>query len=150
MNILIDSLNFNPFLGSNSECGYGFVKEISKKHSIHLIASDNIFHRSENKAENLDIENITLHLIKPGIFRKFGIQTDYLTKVFSKAKEIIKKNNINLVHTIEPNQYQMPRPLAFLNKPFILGPIHGGDAYPSKHFLNDLNNRFSKHKNSKN
>lgn len=138
MNILIDSLNCNPTAGSNAESGYGFVAQALVRHQVSLFTHRDLFRAGRNELAENPPGNLRVEEITPGLCSKFGKQTDYLMQVLPRARRFVARNPVDIVHTVEPNQYRLLRPLAFLKKPFVLGPLNGGDAYPPASFLSEL------------
>jgi glycosyltransferase involved in cell wall biosynthesis len=146
LNILIDSLNCNPHMGSNAESGYGFTCQAVKRNRVFLLSHRELFSDGGNPLSESGANALSLHLLEPGMFAKLGRQSDYLLRSYFLARKVLRNNRIDIIHTIEPNQYRLVRPLSFIKGvPFILGPLNGGDAYPPAEFLADLKDRdFSK------
>ncbi|OGS37147.1 MAG: hypothetical protein A2293_15825 [Elusimicrobia bacterium RIFOXYB2_FULL_49_7] len=143
MRLLLDSLNCNPNLGSNSESGFGFVREAAKRHHVILLTHRDIFQQAGNRFDTEPLNDVSVCAVEPGLWRRLGCQSDYLLQSYTQGRHIIRRTKIDAIHSIEPNQYLLPRPLAFLKRPFVLGPLHGGAAYPNTSFLEDLSrNRY--------
>jgi glycosyltransferase involved in cell wall biosynthesis len=141
--ILIDSLNCNPSPGSNAESGYGFVREALKHHRVILLTHGELFDRRPNPLAENPPSNLEIIRIQPGPLRKLGRQADYLSQCYFHARKILCSRPVDIVHTVEPNQYRLTRPLSLLKKlPFVLGPLNGGDAYPPQSFLRDIAGRY--------
>lgn len=142
MNLLIDSLNCNPLTGSNAESGFGFLGEALKRHRVTLLTHADLFFPAGRPFAEAHAERLTVRAIRPGPFRRLGRQADYLARCYFHGRTLIRGGRIDLVHTVEPNQWLFPRPLCFLGAPFVLGPLHGGPAYPSAAFMADLARRY--------
>jgi glycosyltransferase involved in cell wall biosynthesis len=142
MNILIDSLTCNPHEGSNAEAGFGFVSQAILRNNVVLLSHRDLFNIGGNPLINDTSGRLRLQLISPGLFSKFGRQTDYLSQCYFQARSVMRRFPVDLIHTVEPTQYRLTRPLAFIKeKSFILGPLNGGHAYPPVSFLDDLQGR---------
>ena|GEM_PF-3947238 len=144
MHILIDSMTCNPHQGSNAEAGFGFTVQALKRNTVYVISHRELFLEGGNPLCGREGDNLVLSLVSPGIMRRFGRQTDYLSQCYFYAKRILKKYPVDIIHTVEPTQYRMIRPLAYIGSvPFVLGPLNGGHAYPPQRFLDDLSQRYA-------
>ncbi|MFH1760294.1 MAG: hypothetical protein ABIA63_04260 [bacterium] len=134
MNILIDSPNCNQYLGSNGNIGYGYTIQALIKNRVFLQTNEELYQRQNNAIPVHALKDGKIYCIKPGMFKKWGLNIDHLFQSYFTGRKIIKENKIDLIHTVEPGQIFMPRPLCFLNRPFILGPWLAATHIPAGNF----------------
>jgi glycosyltransferase involved in cell wall biosynthesis len=98
-----------------------------------------LFFQGENPFAAAGIPRFHVHAVKPSVLKKLGRYGDYTLHSYFLGRQVLKKHPIDLVHFVEPAQYRITRPTALLpGAPFIFGPVNGGDNYPSRSFLQEL------------
>ncbi|MGH4119459.1 glycosyltransferase family 4 protein [Clostridium sp.] len=129
-----------PNKGSEPGVGWNWAKHMSNYNDIIVITRssnrDNIEKEVvKNKNENIRFEYFDLpkwlRFWKKG---NRGVHIYYKIWqlcIYFKAKQIIKKHDIDLVHHVTFNEFRTPGYLWRLNKPFVLGPIGGAQHIPN-------------------
>jgi glycosyltransferase involved in cell wall biosynthesis len=140
MNILISAYSVSPFYGSESGVAWSFIKELAKDHTLFVLTRTRNKHDLEKVISTLDYKErlFFFYFDIPFFCKLYKVATisEHLyyflwqIGIPFKAKNIIKNNKIDLIHHITLGAFRYPSLLAFFNKPFIFGPIGGGENYP--------------------
>ena len=144
--ILLLAYAVSPTRGSEYSVGWNYVVELSKLNTVHLICGASGEHLGdtielEAYLKQNPIKNVYLHIVKPNksiefinSFNKKGFGPAFYIAfrlwhklVFEKAKEIIRKYPIDIVHQYNPIGFREPGYLWKLDKPFVWGPIGGAN-----------------------
>lgn len=150
MEILLSAYGCSPVMGSEPGVGWRWAVELSKNHKVTVLTHP-FFKESidEYLLENkLDIKFIYFEPKWFGIRREKGSLNSrvYYFIWHLLAFFYIKKNvditSIDLIHHISWGTFRYPSFLPFLNKPFVFGPVGGGEMPP----LNILTNFSRKEK----
>ena len=148
--ILLSAYSCEPNRGSESEVGWGWALNLSKKgHDVYIVTR-------ANQKSNIDIfikkeRIINLNFIffdYPSwfikIFKNKKSPTSYFyilfwqIGIFFKVYPFIKKIKFDFIHHVTFVSHRIPSFLSLYNIPFIFGPISGGDKIPV-----NLRNNFS-------
>jgi glycosyltransferase involved in cell wall biosynthesis len=129
-----------PKQGSEPGVGWNWVNHMSKYNDVIVITRssnrDNIEKEMvENKNENIRFEYFDLpkwlRFWKKG---NRGVHVYYKIWqlcIYFRAKKIIKKQDVDIIHHVTFNEFRTPGYLWKLNKPFVLGPIGGAQYIPN-------------------
>lgn len=140
MKILMSAYACEPNKGSEPGVGWNWVKHMSKYNDIIVITRssnrDNIEkEQGQNKNKNIRFEYFDLpkwlRFWKKG---NRGIHIYYKIWqlcIYFRAKKIIKKEDVDIIHHVTFNEFRTPGFLWKLNRPFILGPIGGAQHIPN-------------------
>ncbi len=140
MNILLSAFACRPNYGSEPGVGWNFAVELAKTHQVYVATRDSNRQPIEHykSQENLP-ENITFLYYGLPTWIGFRDTESFLIHIYYflwqiglyfKAKKWIAAYNIDLIHHITYGVFRIPSFLAFLGKPFIFGPLGGGESYP--------------------
>ncbi|MGV3502905.1 MAG: glycosyltransferase family 4 protein [Adhaeribacter sp.] len=140
MNILLSAYSVHPHAGSESGVAWRFIKELAKDHTLFILT------RKRNKP---DIEAALAGLDLKSRLSFFYFDLPILCKLYKvasvsehlyyclwqlfmplKARRVVKEYGIDLIHHVTLGAFRYPSLLAFFNKPFIFGPVGGGENYP--------------------
>lgn len=156
MNVLILCYAISPYKGSEFAFGWDYVTQMSKYHNIYLIygVSEDKIGETQTLIDyfkEFPNPRIKLFPVKSNFIIRF---LDYFNQIglklfwhlafriwhinaYTKSKAIINENNIDLIHTLNPQGFREPGYLFKLNKPHIWGPI-GGANFVNKHLLKSI------------
>lgn len=156
MNILLSAFACRPNFGSEPGVGWNFTVELAKSHQVYVATRGENRKAIEQYEEYEKIsKNVTfLYYDLPTWmgFKDTESSTAHLyyflwqIGVFFQAKRWLLSYQIDLIHHITYGVFRIPSLLAFLGKPFIFGPLGGGEKYPfylkkglkKRHILIDL------------
>ena len=138
--VLISAYACEPGKGSEGEIGWSLVHELAKYNQIWVITRANnkeVHDKAYTQKEKPD----SLHFIyydtpkwarwyKKG--KRFFLIYYYLWQIGTifKARRFLKRNHIDLTHHLTGGMDWMPSGLAFLNLPFLWGPV-GSEKIPT-------------------
>lgn len=147
MNILVFSNAISPYKGSEFSVGWNYVKHMSTTGNRIYV----IFGGSKN--EKKDIDNyLSVNKLNNTTFIYAGNHQEHvdwarypllsyvtvimaykkwMKKVYDLALIIIKENDIDVVHYLNPIGFKEPGYLWNLDKPYVWGPVQGVDNFPS-------------------
>jgi glycosyltransferase involved in cell wall biosynthesis len=166
MKILLSAYACEPGLGSEPGVGWNWAHELAKKgHELWIItrpmhkdAIEKYLFANKELKKNMNFIYYDLSFWKRKRGGK-GTQIHYLLwqfGIFRVARELAKKINFDLVHHITFVSVRVPSFLGLLGKPFIFGPVAGGESvtkelrksYPLsgkiKDFIRDILNKMVK------
>lgn len=155
--ILVIAYAVSPTRGSEYSVAWNYINEMSKDNDLTVLygASGNHmgdFDEIESWLMTNSISNVKFLAIKPN---RFTLTLNYLNRkgilpyvfylaynfwhrqVYKVAKELIKKEQFNLIHFLNPIGYREPGYLWKLNLPYLWGPI-GGIPNRPKNLFKDL------------
>lgn len=156
MKILLSAFACRPNHGSEPGVGWNFAVELAKTHQVYVLTrSSNQQYIEQYKEYEKLSKNITFLYYDIPIWNRFKNPDSFLMHiyyffwqvgVFNKAKKWICAYKVDLIHHITYGVFRTPSLLAFLDRPFIFGPIGGGESYPIRltknlrrpHVLTDL------------
>jgi glycosyltransferase involved in cell wall biosynthesis len=161
--ILINAMVIHPNYGSEFGFPWFWLLELSKQNLIIEVISgvheDNI-QVIEKLLKKKKINNVTFHFIpfpNPIGFSIFKnkkvpllfIQTTFKYwiwhwKAYKLGKRICSINNVDVVHQLNTIGFRLPGFMGLIKKPFVWGPIGGGEQYPLN-FLSHLNQKGKLH-----
>lgn len=142
LNILVSAYSCSPNWGSEPGMSWNWIKNLAKFHKIYLITScefkDELL--SGIKSNNLE-KSVTVYFNdigekatkmgqNQGDWRFYYYYKKWQKKTYYIAQNIIKVNNIDLVHQLNMIGFREPGYLWKLNKPSVWGPIGGLSFLP--------------------
>lgn len=142
MNILLSAFSCRPHWGSEPGVGWKFATTLAKNHKVIVLTGyRNKVNIEKDLANQEHRDNLTfiyydLPLPKWLQIRNFesGMVHIYYffwqVYIFFKAKAIVKQFDIDIIHHITTGVFRTPSFLALLDRPFIFGPVGGGESYP--------------------
>lgn len=177
--VLINAYVISPYKGSEASVAWNHVRNLSQEYNLIVLYGASANYMGDNFdiphwLQSNDLPNVRFEFIKPSIISRFltWLNKNGLTyahypafrlwqkKVFTRAKEIIKSENIDLIHHLGPIGYREPGYLWKLQKPYIWGPTGGFNCAPKallsqlplkgrlnqlfRSFTNILNMRYSR------
>ena len=144
MNILLSAYACEPFKGSEPAVGWNWAQELSKQgHNVYVVTrknnEGNINKYYKNKPKKIkfiyyDLPNLFIKLFSrkgksnPLSFLYFFWQIG----IYFVIKPYIKKIKFDYIHHVTFVSLRYPSFLCYLNVPFLLGPVAGGDKVPIK------------------
>ncbi|MDY3959068.1 glycosyltransferase family 4 protein [Romboutsia timonensis] len=136
MKILVSAYACEPNKGSEPAVGWNWTKNLSQRHKVFVITRENNKKNIESVFNNENIQFYYYDL--PKIFKKLKAKTGftliyyYLWQLgaYKIAKEISRKEKIDLAHHVTFANFKIFSYLAFLNMPFVYGPVGGGERAP--------------------
>lgn len=144
MKVLLSAYACEPNRGSEPGVGWNWALEIVKRgHHVVVITRKN----NKNSIDNTDYDRNKITFIYhdlSGFFLKlkkiFGVNVYYILWQISlilKVKEIDSKFNFDIVHHITFGTFRNISYIPFvLSKPFVFGPVGGGEYSPKQLSLN--------------
>ncbi len=139
LNILISAYACEPDKGSEPFLGWRWTNEISKHHHVYVITRSNNRESIEaHLSSNPNAQIKFIYVDVNGLLRWYkkgnrGMQLYYYywqKKAFKVAKELCKKEYIDIVHHLTFGAYTQPTFMWKLGIPFVWGPIGGGEKMP--------------------
>lgn len=136
--ILISAYACEPNKGSEPGVGWNWSLELSKKYKVYVITRSNnkvVIDSFLQKNPNDNIKFFYYDL--PTYMKKIkkipnGIYLYYNSwqkKILPLAKQITSEYDIDIIHHITFNEFRTPGKLYKIDKPFVWGPIGGGQLY---------------------
>ena len=140
MKILISAYACEPNFGSEGGVGWNIVKELSLNHELSVLTRANNKKAIESSDEEWVSEVNWVYLDPPKwltFWKKGGrgLQLYYILwqiEALKVAKKELKQREIDIVHHVTFGKYWIPSLLVKLNKPFVFGPVGGGDSTPKE------------------
>lgn len=140
MKILLSAFSCLPNRGSEPGVGWGFFTSLAKDHEILLLtrrsnqnqieaAMDTISHPDRVDILYFDLPGI-FNFYKPGTSRAHLYYFLWQIGIFFKVRRLTRFLSFDLIHHVTYGVYRTPSLLAFLDIPFIFGPVGGGETYP--------------------
>lgn len=135
---LVSAYGCEPFRGSEAGVGWNWILQMARCCDLHVIARSNDKKKIElNLPQDLS-EHIVFHYYDCSFLMRFkhgnrGLYFYYFfwqLGILRIAKEIIRHYQIDYTMHLTFGSYWMPTFLPFLQKPFIYGPMGGGDVVP--------------------
>jgi len=144
LKILLSAFVCHPDKGSEEGVGWNWLKELSKEHEVYALISCFLDQEEPVRAavEKLDYrENIHLLFIPMPqasksmaalfpIFEFYNLCVEWQKQALVEAKKLLKEADIDIVHHVTYGSWTIPSYLWQLPKPFILGPVSGGQRVP--------------------
>ncbi|MCK5603522.1 glycosyltransferase [Candidatus Pacearchaeota archaeon] len=142
--VLLIAYGCEPNASSEPGVGWNFAREISTFTKVHLITRANnkpsidaaLLHEPQSMRDNISwtyIDIAFLSKLKNKV--PLGIQLYYALwqwKAMFVGRKLVKNNNFSLCHHLTYGVMWLSPVTAFIMKPFIWGPIGGGDVIPWK------------------
>lgn len=138
MKVLISAYACEPDRGSEPGVGWNLVKALSNKVELWVITRANNRQIIQTSGESW-IERVHWIYWDPPTWLTFwkkggrGVQFFYILwqlGVYRIAREIVRNEDIDLCHHVTFGKYWIPSRLAGLPRPFIFGPVGGGEHTP--------------------
>lgn len=138
MIILYSAFECSPNIGSDAYVGWSWAKEMSKRHDVHVL-TNSLNKQSIEDYSKIERVNATFHYIDvPSWIEKVfrGRKLYFIgyyfwqKNAYKYAKELSKGINFDIVHHVSIADFRVIGELWKLNKPFIFGPVGGGQETP--------------------
>lgn len=143
MNILLSAFACEPNMGSEPGVGWNFVRILSKNHHVTVLTEIHQKEKIEAVSELPELQNVRFVFIK-GPFRNLLYKRNhhgnkvaiflyyYMWQIIAylTAKDLSKSNQYDVVHHVTYCVFRVPSFLYLLGKPFIWGPVGGGEKAP--------------------
>lgn len=149
MNILINAYRVGPKWGSESGMGWNWISNLSKYCNLYIITEGERRDEIEEALNThlykdhlhfyfLPVSDKVLKMCKnQGDWRFYYYYRQWQKRALSKAREICRETNIDIIHQLNMIGFREPGYLWKIDKPFVWGPIGGiGDNLPDR-FLSD-------------
>lgn len=144
--ILVSAYGCEPFVGSESGVGWNWCLQLAKKNKLYVITRANNKDKIEPNVPD-DIKNniIFYYYDAPNWILKlkrrekglYFYYTCWQIGIIRIIKDIILNHQIDYTMHLSFGSFWMPTFLPLFNRPFIWGPLGGGDCVP-KSFLKEL------------
>lgn len=137
--ILVSAYGCEPFRGSEAGVGWNWVLQMARSCDLHVIARANDREKIEANLPADAAPHVTFHYYDcPAFIRRLkkGGRGLYLYYYFWQrgimplARDIVSHNEIDYVMHLTFGSFWMPTFMPSLGKPFIWGPMGGGDLVP--------------------
>jgi glycosyltransferase involved in cell wall biosynthesis len=138
LNVLILAYGCGPKRGSDSGVGWEWADRLSNYYNVTVITIPLYKKLIEKYAVNKNIDVIYFNI--PNIMEKIvrsGTSLHYViwnVVNIIKCRKVCADKNIDLVHHVTLTQYLFPSMGLFLKKPFVYGPVGGGEIIPVQFF----------------
>ena len=143
MKILLSAYACHPYEGSESSIGWNFGKELAKKgHEVYILTKNPVkevaFKKEISKLKlqnNLfviyyDLPALLQRLYKPATTVEVLYYYMWQIGAYFFAKKILKKIDFDVIHHITLGVFRIPSFLYLFDKPFVFGPVGGGEECP--------------------
>lgn len=141
MNILLSAYACSPILGSEPGVGWRWALELSKHHTVTVLTHP-FFEEAITAALQSDPnKNLRVVYYEPqglGVRRKRGSLNPrwyYIAWQIGAcriARQLIEREKFGLIHHITWGTYRFPSFMGFLDVPFVMGPVGGGEMAPMR------------------
>lgn len=141
MNILLSAYACSPILGSEPGVGWRWALELSKQHTVTVLTHP-FFEESITAALQSDPnKNLRVVYYEPqglGVRRKRGSLNPrwyyiaWQIGAYRIVRRLIEHEKFSLVHHITWGTYRFPSFMGFLDVPFVMGPVGGGEKAPMR------------------
>ena len=148
--ILINAYACSPGMGSEPGMAWNWCVNLAKYCELHIITEGEFRKKIEAELPTLPqgknmhfyynpvSEEIRRMCWNQGDWRFYFHYNKWQQKTLAIAKQIIKEQNIDIVHQLNMIGFREPGYLWKLDKPFIWGPTNAKEAFPTA-YLNDAN-----------
>ncbi len=142
MKILLSAFACQPNYGSEPGVGWNFAVTLAKQHQVVVLTCHRNRQAIEKGLQQLpEAQRQNLVFVYYDLPKRLRISNFegglvhiyyflWQVGVYWRAKEILQKHNIDVIHHITYGVFRTPSFLAVLPKPFIFGPVGGGETYP--------------------
>lgn len=141
MKILVSCYACSPYKGSEPGMGWNFVREIARRHELHILVESKFQNDIERYLVQYPEECINKHFYfitkqRHKLLRKlwppsyYWFYQEWQRKAYCKALDLDKIHHFDLVHQLNMVGYREPGYLWKLNKPLVWGPIGGFNITP--------------------
>ena len=137
MNILLLAYSCEPNKGSEQEVGWKWAKNLAKNNKVFVLTRSDGKDKIEKELENFEFkDNIKFYYLDLSEFaqkikKKTKLYRQYYffwqIKAIKYARQICSNDNIDICHHVTFVTYKVFSALAFTEKPFIFGPVAGGE-----------------------
>ncbi|WP_224999907.1 glycosyltransferase family 4 protein [Cesiribacter sp. SM1] len=139
MKILLSAYACRPKFGSEHAAGWNFAQQLSKQgHQVTVLTNDECRNDIENQGGDIPANTTFVYhrlplWIKKPLYRKTGPLAHiyyffWQISAFFCVRNILKDNEVDLIHLITIGVFRTPAFLGLLTPPFILGPVGGGET----------------------
>lgn len=140
MNILYIAYSCSPYYGSECKIGWNVPLESAKTNNVHVITMSGNKAAIEKYLSENKVYNIKFYFVDIPIFYKKIFNSGYFysgrlniwnKRAFPVAKEICKKEKIDIIHQITPIEFRSIGDYGKISDiRFVLGPLGGGESVP--------------------
>ena len=142
-NIIVSAYACEPNKGSEPGIGWNWVLELARQgYLVNVITRKNNQTNIENTLAKLEpLDNLHFYYydlpkwartLKKGPFGIYFYYFFWQMGIVSLAKKIDQEKNVDLVHHLTFGVFRQPSFLWKLKKPFVFGPMGGGEMTPDK------------------
>ncbi|QXE19770.1 glycosyltransferase family 4 protein [Clostridium sp. 001] len=136
--ILLSAYACEPNKGSEPGVGWNWAIHLAEHYEVYVITRANNKNPIEKYLKEHSVEHLIFYYhdcskmmkkvkkLPNGIFLYYK---KWQSEILPIAKKIISEENIDIVHHITFNEFRTPGKLYKLEKPFVWGPIGGGQFY---------------------
>lgn len=140
MNILLSAYSFRPNSGSEPGVAWSFAVELAKSNTVYVLTRANSKKAIEDELstsylrDKIKVFYFDIPLINK--WYKSATISEHIYYFFWQialpliAGKVLKNHKIDLIHHITLGAFRIPSFLSFYNKPFIFGPVGGGENFP--------------------
>ncbi len=141
MKILYIAYSCLPLKGSEEKIGWNIPVESAKTNTVYVITKEEHRQKIEEYTKQHQINNIKFYFVDiPKIYKKVFKGTAYFArlnlwhkKALPLAKEICKKEQIEIIHQITPIEFRSIGDYGKIpNTKFVCGPLGGGEFLPKE------------------
>lgn len=143
MKILLSAYACHPYEGSESGIGWNFAKELALKgHEVFILTKNPVkepeFHKEISRLkleDNLFVHYYDLPGYLQGLY-KAATAAEHLyyllwqAGAYFYARKMVREREFDVVHHITLGVFRTPSFLYLLGKPFVFGPVGGGEECP--------------------
>lgn len=137
--ILVSAYGCEPLRGSEAGVGWNWILQMARYCDLHVIARANDQEKIEKDLPTKLKNHVQFYyydcgkLVQAFKHKEKGLYLYYFLwqiGAFRVARKILREFHVDYVMHLTFGTYWMPTFLPFLNKPFIWGPLGGGDSVP--------------------
>lgn len=141
--ILLSAYACEPNRGSEPGVGWNWAIHLAKEFEVYVITRSNNKevidkYLSNNKIEHLHFYyhdcSSNIRKIKHLPYGIFVYYKKWQNEILHVAEKIVSTQKIDIVHHITFNEFRTPGKLYNINKPFVWGPIGGGQFYNNRFY----------------
>ena len=134
MKVLLSAYSCTPNLGSEPGVGWNWARQIAKNNEVWVITRETNRKSIESAEKPKSLHFVYVDSRLPGLNKTKIYYIIWQAKAYLKTKKLHKMINFDLCHHITFCSYWMPSFMAFLNIPFVFGPVGGGELCPKQFF----------------
>jgi glycosyltransferase involved in cell wall biosynthesis len=139
--VLMSAYACQPGLGSEHYVGHHWVKQAARRHEVIVLTDarnrDAIGRHDYGRNVRFEfVEGLSSEIRGGRQFRDWRGREwlgyyRFLLKSYVRARDLLRKPGFDVSHVVTWANFRWPNLLALLPRPSILGPVGGGDEYPT-------------------